>query len=404
MYEHNNIYITTKDKNKPSLIFVFLLKDEYLQNNIKNDYQTIIDNYYESEHSNHNIGTLYYLLGNNDKALEYYNKSDNSFTLCNIGVLFEDLAEDCCLLYYKKVCDTNSYAANKLGGYYNKKGDNRAEYYYKKSLDLQSDNFLTLNSFGCYHTDKQNYNTSIELFNKSITYGGPAGFYLGLYNLGSLYSTLGKKDLAIHNYLEYIKLDLHKNNDALLSLGYCYCSIKQYDPAIQYYLELLKDGENADCLYALGYCYEKLDNITLAKEYYIRSIDLANHDKARLYLGLIYMDNKEYDHAIRNLSSIVDLDHKTCVVSCNLGYCYHNAASLHQESAPTKLDSYKKAIYYYTISVEKYKCNQAVFCLGNIYYDLGDYEKALTFFLQYDGKHKTECLYNIDLCHKKLNY
>ncbi|HCI78641.1 MAG TPA: hypothetical protein DHW02_03005 [Ktedonobacter sp.] len=176
-----------------------------------------------------NLGLVYDNLGNQQKALDYYNQAlttrrstgdigGEGIALNNLGHVYADLGDkQQALEYYKnalitirKVKDRESEGAalNNIGCVYHDLGDKQqALDYYEKSLQLrratrdQAGEGTTLNNIGRVYDDLEDKQQALTYYKKSLILrkqiGNVSGQGITLVNIGILYLEQDNKDVAL---------------------------------------------------------------------------------------------------------------------------------------------------------------------------------------------------------------
>lgn len=234
------------------------------------------------------IGSVYWNLGEYDKALEYYNKdleiqkevfgekhNDTAGSYTGIGLVYKDLGDyDEALKLYNKALEINKVVLgenhpdtaasyNNIGIVYDELGDyDKALEYYFKGLEIKK------NVLGENHSDTaSSYN-----------------------NIGNIYSRLGDYDKALEYYIKAweIKKDVLGENhpdtaSSYNNIGAVYYYLDDYDKALEYYnkaLEIRKAvlGENhpdtAMSYNNIGLVYSILEDYDKALEYFNKALEI----------------------------------------------------------------------------------------------------------------------------------
>jgi CHAT domain-containing protein/Tfp pilus assembly protein PilF len=192
-----------------------------------------------------NIGFLYDVLGQKQKALEYYekalpilrevgNRSGEAATLNNIGRVYDALDQkQKALEYYEKslpilreVGDRSGEATilNNIGAVCNSIGQKQKalEYYDEKILPIsrevgyRSVEAITLNNIGMVYSDFGQQQKALEYYKQALpihtSVGNRSGEATTLNNIGCVYYDLGQKQKALE-YLEKILPIFHELGD-----------------------------------------------------------------------------------------------------------------------------------------------------------------------------------------------
>lgn len=116
--------------------------------------------------------------------------------------------------------------------------------------------------------------------------------------LGECYFTIGKIELAHHQFLTLIDLDPSARSYAFMGLSYRHQG--QYDEAKKYFNEgLQKDPRNAQCLYNLGFIEHKQGHYAEAEKYLAQALEAEpNYDEALYEMAGVKMSEKKYAEAL----------------------------------------------------------------------------------------------------------
>ena len=135
---------------------------------------------------------------------------------------------------------------------------NRSEFFFNQILD-KTKNFLVFYNFGLLQAEKKDYNKAISYFEKSYTLNN--NFLPAQHHLAMTYTEIKDYNLAVATYekllktndVKYINLGVIYNN-----LGNVYSSLKKFDLAYNYLLKALRYSIDKSKIYNnLGYlCYQ----------------------------------------------------------------------------------------------------------------------------------------------------
>lgn len=178
------------------------------------------------------------------------------------------------------------------------------------------------------------FNGLVNSENKDLSMGA-------LQHLARIYTAQGKTDMAEKCYLRLINME---NYSILPALARLYRDIQNYEQAIKYYTQAMKQQEHSDCFhYQIGLCLELQGKTDEAVKSYLEAIrygSVAAHVKlgdiyyrrkesgdaeyhfleaikrglfaCTLSLGKLYRDQGQYDDAVKYLVMGIDL----CVGEC----------------------------------------------------------------------------------------
>jgi tetratricopeptide (TPR) repeat protein len=183
---------------------------------------------------------------------------------------------------------------------------------------------------------------------------------------GTAYNMVGKINEAQQQFDKAVELTEENRGDVLYNIGVAFEQYYQYDSAIKYFLESLKEGyDNLIVYYDIAYCYDRLENLPKSIEYYEKYLDEDPYsDNAWFNLGTVYNragnDEKAieaYDYAIainENYASayfnkgnilsnlgryqdalneyleFIKLEEKNVMALCYIGECYEKLNNLDQ--------------------------------------------------------------------------
>ena len=178
----------------------------------------------------------------------------------------------------------------------------------------------------------------------------------------------GKLEESKNKYIEAFEDIIHIRD--YINLACIYVDLKEYDKAIQIFLDVIdsnkyKSEELADVYFGLAVCYDCQSQKDKAKDY--------------------------YEEAIKN--------------ECKAPECYYFLACIYDELEKDEdsIES-KKAIEYYLKSIEIYPDYLFAYVnLGNIYARFNKNDKALEYFLkakEKDKDHSANCDYNLGILYK----
>ncbi len=226
-----------------------------------------------------NIGKVYSLRWDYDKAIEYYNKA------LKIDEQLGDLTG--------KARDLNNIGLI----YYARDDYDKAIEYYNESLKIDEQlgdlkgKASCLLSIGFAYAAREDYDKAIEYYNESLKIDEQLGDLTGkagcLSSIGTIYSFRGDYDKAIEYYNESLKIaeqlgDLRHKEAILINIGgFIYYARGDYDKALEYYKEALKIDEQ------LG--------------------DLPKKALSLWWIGIIYGKKKEKDLALEKLKQALKI-------------------------------------------------------------------------------------------------
>jgi CHAT domain-containing protein/Tfp pilus assembly protein PilF len=342
----------------------------------------------------HRLGYTYYLLGEYQKALDYYNRaipvqrdvgdrSGEGAALNGIGMVYYALGDrrkpldyfNQALLIKRAVGDLTGEGAilNNLGAIYQTLDENqKALDCYDQRLQLsralkdRRGEASTLNNVGIVYDKIGEKQKALEYFDQSIALHRAGGDRRGeanaLTNVGAVYETLGERQKALDCYNQALPIrravgDRKGEATTLHNIGKLYGSLGAEQRALDYYNQSLalsrtigdRDGES-NTLNNLGIVYENLGERQKALEY---------HNQALLLVRALGKRGGE------------------ATTLSNIGVVYK------------KLGEMQKALEYYNQSLPLYRAvgdhrGEAIALnnIGSIYVSLGADQKAAEYLKQ----------------------
>ena len=246
--------------------------------------------------------------------------------------------------------------------------------------------------------------------------------------------------IADKNYekaLEVLRVveDREKNNPSINSeFGYCLVELKQFDEAAKYFLKAKNQGREDAWIYSqLGWAYRNAEKYKEALEAYLKAQQLG--DKVawtNAEIGMCYKELGNYEEALKYYLIIInsgELDndiYKKIWVLSEIAYIYQNIDKY--EEALKYFEKLEKIVVgdyqfyldhayclifvnHYTEAIAKiekalelhediYSISQLAFCYRN----LGEYEKALRYYLKAKSLGREDAWINLEfgLCYKEL--
>jgi len=245
-----------------------------------------------------NIGNVWYALGDNEKALEFYEQSlplartvgdkrGEAYTLLGIGNVWSNLGDKYKALEFYEQSLTLARAVNNKGG-----------------------EARTLNSMGSVWSDLGNKHKALEFYEQSLplahTVGDKGGEAIILMNIGNRWSDLGDKHKALDFYEQSLTLKRavgDKGGEAitLINMGAVWSDLGDNHKALEFYEQSLplaravgdKGGE-ANTLNNIGAVWADLGDNHKALEFYQQAVPL--------YETIGVKDN--YANTLRNIGYI----------------------------------------------------------------------------------------------------
>jgi CHAT domain-containing protein/Tfp pilus assembly protein PilF len=296
------------------------------------------------------IGRVYEALGDDKKALPYYeealkierqrnNKDGIATNLFNVGAIYHAQAIDYEKAYF--FLDESQKIFRELQD--------------KESLSLVAHTFGKVAlSLGRYEKALSSFNESIKI-NKELNNQQAVAANLNL--VGNVYSSLGQYDKLLQYYQEALEINKRINNQqeistSLRNIGDAYCDLLQFDKALPYYENALEIQKKLNL---------RSDMIITLNNIAALYKDLNQYDKSLFY----YEDALKTAREFNNIAEIA-------VIFNNIGNVY---------GAIGKSDA---ALSYYqqSLDLEK-KLNRPIRLttvlnnFGMEYFRIGQYEQAL---------------------------
>ncbi|MFX1295562.1 MAG: tetratricopeptide repeat protein [Promethearchaeota archaeon] len=296
-----------------------------------------------------NIGELYLLLGDSNKALEYYQECLKinldtqipSIILKTRLVLSKIYAKNndnkTALEYLLKSIDIAKKENDQInlldiylkiaGIYKNEKNGRLALNFYKKALKLSEklENRLKmteiLDEIGIMYLEKYSITKALEFFKKSYNIGNEINQYYFdyiLYHLGLLYYLNKNYDSAYENLRDSLKFAEKNNNKALLikiliMIGNIWRNRDNLEDSIYYYKRALKYTRN------LKIQIEILNKIGLSNLLFNKLQDAYNYFlKSFNWLRIIIMLESNYRKKQQIIEKFSEIPQNLCAIECVL--------------------------------------------------------------------------------------
>jgi tetratricopeptide (TPR) repeat protein len=341
-----------------------------------------------------NIGLVYKIKGELDKALEYYGKAwklneelgrreGMAIGLGNIGIVYRIKGElDKALEYYEKAWKLNEELGRKegmaadlgnIGNVYRIKGElDKALEYLKKALKLNEElgrregRANQLGNIGIVYQIKGELDKALEYYGKALKLdeelGSKEGMANQLGNIGNVYRIKGELDKALEYYGKAWKLDEELGSKEglaadLVNIGTVHQNKGELDKALEYYGKAWKLDE------ALG-----------SKEG--MAADLVN-------IGTVHRIKGELDKALEYYGKALELDEELgskeglAADLVNIGNVYQNKGEL-----DNALEYYENALKKFKDIGNRIENARTLMNLGDIFVQKGDKERALNYYLE----------------------
>ncbi|MFA6778343.1 MAG: tetratricopeptide repeat protein [Paludibacteraceae bacterium] len=283
--------------------------------------------------------------------------------------LSKGMSDEAKKLFLKAISEDESYNYNVAYAYFANANYNEAIPYFEKEIkkDPTGDMDMVADTAFCYQQTEQT-EKAIALYEKELDidpYMKDAWF-----NLGQLYFAQENFDKSAESF-DYAHI-VGDDEQALLQKGNAFFQGNKLQCAIDAYKEYAATGDEAKkiALVFIGECYEKMSDIEKAKEYYEEAIaDDETNIGALSGLCICCLEQNEYEKSIKYADLAIALD-----PSIAENWMYKAEGALNLNLLDIALSCYKKANELAPSFAEP------LFAIGNIYIDIGNYEKALDYY------------------------
>ncbi|MEW6734781.1 MAG: tetratricopeptide repeat protein [Acidobacteriota bacterium] len=383
---------------------------------------------YEEALTLNNIGFIYNLLTEKEKALGYYqqalslrqaigDKGGEGTTLNNLGTIYRLLKENKkALEYYQQSLSLRQIIGNKtgeaitlanLGVYYSLLGDQKKALEYftqalsiRQSLGDQDGTANTLNTIGAVYRTLGESQQALNYFHQALTLleasDDKNGKAATLNNIGVIYDEIGERQKALEYCQQALALRQaigDKNGEAITfnSMVTIYKSLSEYNKALEYGAQALalrqtlgdKNGQ-AYTLNNIGSVYEELGEYQRALEYYLQALPLQREKSTEAAIinniGGVYRTLGEYNKAL-------DYYNQALIIVRSIGnkryesYALGNIGKTYRALAEEQkaLEYYSQALALQQTLADKVGEAITLNSIGGIYRTLGEYQKALEY-------------------------
>jgi signal transduction histidine kinase len=270
-------------------------------------------------------------------------------TLNAISYNFRDTNLDSMKFYAERAIEESEKAHYILGlgdgytrlGIYEKKNDNyqAALEYYRKSLDYRSqlDSPILLakvySNIGIIYKENHIYDSSIYYHNKSIVIADSLNNLVEksnyLSNIGVTYDNFQDFKKALYYYLQAYEIRKHIKSDKIYescnNIGSAYFNMENYDSSLYYLRQVLQNTSSIEvklqdiaiaCNNA-GLNFQELKLPDSAKYYFQESIknytaskSISGLSKALSNMGILCMEQKQYDECVQYLLQSTEIAEK----------------------------------------------------------------------------------------------
>lgn len=178
---------------------------------------------------------------------------------------------------------------------------NKSEFFFNQILD-KSKNFLVFYNFGLLQAEKKDYNRAISYFEKSYTLNN--NFFPAQHHLAMAYTEIKDYNLAVATYEKLLKTnDVKDINLGVIynNLGNVYSSLKKFDLAYNYLLKALRYSIDKSKIYNnLGYLCYQIGDLEKSILYFKRATE-KNDENLNYHSRLIATSLYSFNH--KNLYS-----------------------------------------------------------------------------------------------------
>lgn len=272
---------------------------------------------------------------------------------------------------------------NSLGTVYMnrlKRDYKKAEFYFKKAIQINPDNFQPHLNLSAVYVDREEYDKALTELETSLALN-PNDFRTYV-NLGNLCKKKGLADKAIEYYRNAMSID-KKSADPHYNLAMLYNDTNMVDNAIEEYRKAISlDPTMARAYNNIGNIYFRKRLIKEAVEEYRMAIKQdRNFYAANNNLGNALNKAGKYDEAIKYLKIAAGLKKTAIIPHLNLGKIY-----MDRKMFKNAIEEFERVL---DLKPDYY---QAHISLGIIFLTLGDKERAIEHFsksLRLNPKDKT---------------
>ena len=270
-----------------------------------------------------------------------------------------------------------------------KKNYEKAKVYFEKSIKLDEEFALPINSIGNIYLAKKDYINAIEYYKEAIKID--ESNTMPFYNIGNAYLAVDRNEKAKWFYEKANRID-PKVSHPYYGLGRYYLKKNEYNKA----LDVLKAGldidKNNPALWALlGNVYSEVNDFFNSEQCYFKAIELdgSNPDYFNL-LGNVYYKANQYEFAEAQYNKVLELDKSYSSAYYNLGLIKKN------------LNLLTESFSYFTKALEIYENAKDIANISQVNKYLLDLNKSLI-AEKYLSKRPSAKASLIDTIFKKIN-
>ena len=276
------------------------------------------------------------------------------------------------LNYYTKALAVKSspYIYNNLGlAYENLKKLNEAKKYYREALQLDPEYSISIRNLALLYSKSGEYDSAFYFLRRRLV-SNPND----VSNVALMLSNFAKLKLNDSVSLYVKKLETIKTDNAsdLRDIADAFLDIPEYNKTINFYLKAIAVKPSVIAYNNLGLAYENLQKTDEAIKYYLAALQL-NPDYAISLrnVALLYSKSGQYDSALyffskRYYANPTDIS--------NLSFMLSNFSKLQLNDS----------LLLYKNKLEMLKTDNAARIgeIADAFLDIGDYEKAISFYFK----------------------
>ncbi len=339
---------------------------------------------YEAQY---NLGIIYLKLHNFEKAFDYFEKLiKNSETPLKIksiaskmiGTYYANAGDYEKALYYLNIAADYYESFDiyyKIGMIYKFKGEyEKALNFLKKAYMINNRNENTIKNLAELYYQFHDYDNALKYYNYLLkTYSNKGKIYL---IVGEINYKNGYLNKAIESYLNAINSSLSEDEAkiAFVNLGNLYLLLNDYDNSLKYYKKALNlDNTDENIYYNITLLYIKEKLYDKALKYCKKALEInPDFQKINLLIPRIYLLKGDKRKATDFIKNLIDKSPENYSLYFELGNLYY---SLHK---------YEKAIRYYKKIENIINDKEILFKIylneGVLYLKLKKYKKAEEYF------------------------
>ena len=229
------------------------------------------------------LGNCYSLMGEEEKAYDFYLKADKfsyddrDEMLYNIGAGYVQNGDyPRAIFFLEKAYDENpknDSALYDLAFSYDKLGDDtKSIRFYNLYLDLDPFAESAWYNLGIIYTRREQYDKALEAYDFALAID--ENYASALFNKANTLSTAEKYAEALVCYLEYLRFD-KGSSDAHVYIAECYFQLEDYSKSYHFYKQAIKlDAKNADGWYGAGIVLMVEENLAESLVFFKKAIKL----------------------------------------------------------------------------------------------------------------------------------